>query len=69
MDVLKTRIQKFCHWRQFLEQVGLIQDKTALKSVEPGRIISPTVETLKSKTGLSAQKVNNTENEIFDEIT
>ena len=40
----------------------------ALESVEPGRIISPTVETLKSKTVLSAQKLDNTENEISDKL-
>ena len=61
---VKTRIQKFCLWRRFLGQVGLRQDKTALKSVEPGRIISRTVETLKSKTVLSTQKFDNTENEF-----
>ena len=48
--------------------VGLGQDKTALQSVKPGRIISPTVETLKSKTVLTTQKVDNTENEIFDKL-
>ena len=64
----KTRVQKFCLWRRFLRQVGLRQDKTALKSVELGRMISPTVETLKSKTVLSAQKVDYTENETSDKI-
>ena len=44
---VKTRIQKFCLWCRFLGQVGLRQVKMALESVEPGRIISPTVEALK----------------------
>ena len=50
-------------------QIGLRQDKTALKSVDPGRFISPMIKTLKSKTVLSAQKVDNTEKEISDKIT
>ena len=41
----------------------------ALKTVEPGRIISPTAESLKSKTVLSTQKVDNSENEISDKVT
>ena len=57
---LETRTQKFCLWRPFLWRIGLRQDKTALKSVEPGQIILSTVETLKSKTVLSAKKVDNT---------
>ena len=58
---VKTRIQEFCLWRPFLCRIGLRQDKTALKSVKPRRIILPTVETLKSKTVLSAKKVDITE--------
>ena len=65
---VKTRIQYFCRWRPFLGRVGLRQDKTALKSEKPGRIISPTVETLKSKTVLFTQKVDKTENEISDKL-
>ena len=41
----------------------------ALKSVEPGQIISLTVESLKWKTVLSAQRVDYTKNEIFDKVT
>ena len=66
---VKTRIQKFCLWRPFLWRVGLRQDKTALKSVKPGQIILPTVETLKSKTVLYAQKVDNAEIQISDKFT
>ena len=65
---VKTRLQKFCLWRSFLGQFGLGQYKTALKSVKPGRIISFTVETSKSKTVLYVQKVTNTENEISDKL-
>ena len=61
---VKTRIQKFCLWRIFFGQVGFRKDKTALKSVEPGRIISTTIETLESETVLSAKKVDNTEKKI-----
>ena len=65
---VKTRIQKFCFWCLFLGRVDLGQYKTALKSVEPYRIMSPAVETLKSKTVLYAKKADNTENEISDKI-
>ena len=63
---VKTCLQKFCLWRRLLRLVGLRQDKTALKSVERGRIISPTVETMKSKAVLSDQKVGKTKNESCD---
>ena len=66
---VKTRIQKFCLWRIFFGQVGFRKDKTALKSVEPGQITLLTVETLKSKTVLYAQKVDNAEIQISDKFT
>ena len=65
---VKTCIQNFCLWRRFLGQVGLRQDKTALKSVKPGQIISPMVETLQPKTVLYAQKFDNAEIQVSHNI-
>ena len=61
-QAVKTRLQKFCLWCPFLGRVGLRQDKTALKSVKTGRLISLTVETLKSKAVFDTKKVGKNEN-------